>query len=389
MKRSITALVLVLICSIGMTAQVPRSKHVYVVALENMSYEHIVGSSNMPYLNSLIKKGTLATQFYANRHNSLVDYFLLTSGVIPTTNNETTSTYDVDNLARHAMTLGRTYKVYGQSLPYTGYAGLVSGAYLKRHTALPYYTDMGNSTTEMQKLVSTSHLLSDIQNATLPNFGFISPDANHDLHNCPDGMAACEQMADSFLKSYIAPLLATAAFQPGGDGVLIFWSDEGDLYNDNRCSATVTSGCGGRIMVSMIGPKVKVGYKSTITYHHQNLLKTMLMELGTTSNFPGLSSSASPMSDFFVSSSTSTSGITISSPTNGSTVGSPVHVVASSSQSNITATKIYVDGVSRYLTSGTSVNTYLSMSSGSHYIVVKNWNSSGATTMSSVTVKVN
>ena len=370
------------------SAQIPRSNHVYVVALENKSYEHLVGSSNMPYLNSLIQKGTLATQFYANRHNSITDYFLVTSGVVPTTNNTTTSTYDVDNLVRHAMSLGKSYKVYAQSLPYTGYSGLYSGAYMKRHTGLPYYVDMGNSTTEMQKLVGIGHLSTDLSNASLPNFGFIVPDADHDLHNCPNGEAACEQLADGFLKTYIAPLLATPAFQPGGDGVLIIWSDEADLYNDDRCSSTVSTGCGGRVLVMMIGPKVKVGYKSTITYHHQHLLKTMLMELGTTSNFPGLSSTASPMSDFFVSTLATTAGIKISSPTNGSTVGSPVHVVASSTQSNITGTRVYVDGTSRYSTSGTNVDTYISMTTGSHYIVVKNWNSSGQTTSSSATITV-
>src|SRR4051794_5563362 len=175
MKR-FAVIAIMLVCSLGVVAQVPKSKHVYVVALENKSYEHIVGSSNMPYLNSLFKKGTLATQFYANRHNSIADYFLLTSGTVPTTNNSTTSTYDVNNMVRRLMSLGLTYKVYAQSLPYTGYSGVSSGAYLKRHTALPYYTDMGNSTTEMQKLVSTSHLASDTQNTALPNFAFITPD---------------------------------------------------------------------------------------------------------------------------------------------------------------------------------------------------------------------
>jgi phosphatidylinositol-3-phosphatase len=386
MKKRIAAAVLTL-CSVFSVAQVPTSKHVYVVALENKSYEHIVGSANMPYLNSLIKKGTLATQFYANRHNSITDYFLLTSGVVPTTNNSTTSTYDVDNLVRHSMNMGRTYKVYAQSLPYTGYAGVTSGAYLKRHTALPYYTDMGNSSTQMQQLVSIGHLTTDIQNSALPNFGFIVPDAYHDLHNCPDGEAACEQLADSFLKTYIAPLLATPAFQAGGDGLLMIWSDEADLYNDDRCSSTDSSGCGGRVMVMMIGPKVKAGYRSTTTYHHQHALKTLLMAMGRTSNFMGLSSTASPMSDFFVSTST-TSGLTVSSPTSGATIGSPVHVVANSTQSNITGTRVYVDGVSKYSTSGTSVDAYISMSSGSHLVVVKNWNSSGAITSKSLSITV-
>jgi phosphatidylinositol-3-phosphatase len=387
MKR-FTAIAFLLLCSFGVVAQVPSSHHVYLVALENKSYEHLVGSSDMPYLNSLFKKGTLATQFYANQHNSITDYFLVSSGTVPTTNQNTTSTYDVNNLVRRLMSLGLTYKVYAQSLPYTGYAGVSSGAYLKRHTALPYYTDMGNSSNEMQKLVSTSRLTTDTQNESLPNFGFITPDKYHDMHDCPNGLSACEQLADGFLKSYIAPILATPAFQAGGDGILIIWSDEADLTGDNRCSATVSSGCGGRVAVAMVGPKVKVGYRSTATYHHENLLKTVLMAMGTTSNFPGLSSKASPMSDFFSSSAPSASGIVISSPANGSTVSSPVHVVAKSSQTKITATKVYVDGTSKYSTSGTSVDTYISIASGSHRITVKNWDSSGEITSSVVNITV-
>lgn len=46
-------------------AQLPQSKHVYIVAEENRSYEEIIGSRDMPYLNSLLAKGALATQFYA------------------------------------------------------------------------------------------------------------------------------------------------------------------------------------------------------------------------------------------------------------------------------------------------------------------------------------
>jgi phosphatidylinositol-3-phosphatase len=386
MKRNFVFVLAVLITSFSLTAQVPRSKHIYVVALENKSYEHIVGSSDMPYLNSLFKTGALATQFYANRHGSVSDYFLLTSGVVPTTNGSTTSTYDVDNMVRHLMQLGLSYKVYAQSLPYTGYAGVGSGAYVKRHTALPYYTDMGNSGTEMQKLVSTDHLSADVQNAALPNFGFISPDLVHDLHDCPNGESACKQLADGFLKSYIAPLLATGPFQAGGDGLLIIWSDEADLSGDNRCSATVSSGCGGRVVVAMVGPKVKAGYRSTITYHHQHVLKTMLLALGTTSNFPGLSSTASPMSDFFTTS--GTTGVVIQSPTNGATVGSPVHVVASWTATNITGARVYVDGVSRYSTSGAKIDAFISMKKGSHTITVKNWNNLGVITQQSVTIRV-
>lgn len=74
------SLAFVLLTSSSAFAQVPRSNHVYVVAEENRSFERIVGSSNMPYLNHLLSQGTLARQFYANQHSSLPDYFWLTAG---------------------------------------------------------------------------------------------------------------------------------------------------------------------------------------------------------------------------------------------------------------------------------------------------------------------
>ncbi|HVJ05645.1 MAG TPA: alkaline phosphatase family protein [Candidatus Saccharimonadales bacterium] len=389
MKR-IATLSLLLLVSVGsLVAQIPASKHVYIVAEENHSYEHLVGSSNMPYLNSLIAKGALATQFYANQHSSLPDYFWVTAGQPITSNNDTLLTYNVDNIVRHAMQLGLSYKSYAQTLPYAGYAGLYSGAYMKRHAPLPYFSDMGNSKTEMLKHVNISQLLADIQNNDLPNFAFITPDGNHDMHNCPNGEAACEQTADSFLKSYIAPLLARPEFQPGGDGVLIIWSDEADLSTDNRCSATVLSGCGGRILVSMIGPKVKVGYKSTTTYHHQNLLRTMLMAMGTTQNFPGASASAVPMTDMFNTTTTTASGtqISVAAPLNGSTVSTSMQVSATASGiKSITTMQVYVDNVLKASSNGSSINTTIAVSAGAHNVTVQSWDSTGAYTKKALTV---
>ncbi len=386
----IATLFLLVLASIGsLMAQIPASKHVYIVAEENHSYEHLVGSSNMPYLNSLIAKGALSTQFYANQHSSLPDYFWVTAGQMITMNNETTATYNVDNIVRHAMQLGLSYKSYAQSLPYAGFAGLYSGAYMKRHAPLPYYTDMGNSKTEMLKHVNISQLLTDIQNNDLPNFAFITPDGNHDMHNCPSGEAACEKLADAFLKSYLAPLLARPEFQAGGDGLLIIWSDEADLSIDNRCSATVTSGCGGRILVSMIGPNVKAGYKSTTTYHHQNLLRTMLMAMGTTQNFPGAAASAVPMTDMFKTTATTAGAtqINVAAPLNGSTVSTSMQVSATTSGTkSITAMQVYVDYVLKASSKGSSINTAIAVSAGAHNVTVQAWDSTGGCTKKALTV---
>jgi phosphoesterase family protein len=378
---------------IGVTAfaQVPRSNHVYILAEENRSYEHIVGSASMPYLNSLLAKGGLATQFYANQHGSLENYLIVTSGQKLTDNNDTLAVFDVDNIERHLLANGKTFKSYAQTLPYAGYTGLYSGAYMKRHAPLPYYTDMANSSL-IKNHDSAIQMATDIANHTLPNFAFITPDGDHDMHNCGTDLGACLWTADQWLKSNIGPLLATAPFQPGGDGLLIIWADEADLSTDNRCSATVLTGCGGHIVVAMIGPQVKAGYKSVTTYHHQSVLRTMLEALGTTANFPAAANTAPDMREFFVGNTgaaATVGSVTISSPTTSTVTGPSVTLAGSATATNpITFMRIYVDNVSVASASTSKISATVNMSTASHFIVVQAWDSTGNVYKASRTITV-
>jgi len=291
-------------------AQVPHSKHLYILAEENRSYEHIVGSSDMPYLNGLIKQHGLASEFYSTQHSSFPNYFWVTAGISGapfTDDDETTTVYDGDNLVRRLQHSKLSYKSYAQSLPYPGFQGVYSGAYMKRHAPMPYFTDMAGNPNEIVKHVDTNQWLSDVASGDLPNFAFITPDGDHDMHNCDSiALSACLQTADQFLKDNLSPLLARPEFQPGGDGLVILWADEADLDGiDDRCSATAKTGCGGHIVVALIGPNVKAGYKSTTTYHHENLLRTMMEALGLPGPYLGKADSASDMAEFFVQSSNS------------------------------------------------------------------------------------
>jgi acid phosphatase len=374
------SMALALLIGVSAFAQVPRSKHVYIVAEENRSYEHIVGSASMPYLNSLINKGGLATQFYSNQHGSLENYFWVTAGQKITDNNSTTAVFNVDNIERHLLTNGMHFKSYAQSLPYAGYTGLYYNAYMKRHAPLPYFTDMANSSL-IKNHVSTSELAKDIANGTLPNFAFITPDGNNDMHNCGANLGACLWTADQWLKNNIGPLLASAPFQPGGDGILIIWADEADLSTDNRCSATVLTGCGGRIVVAMIGPQIKAGYKSVTTYHHPSVLKTMLEALGTTAGFPGAANTAPDMHEFFkgnTGTAASVGTVEISSPTSSTVTGPSVTLAASATATNpITFMRIYVDGVSVASASASKISATVSMSKATHSVVFQAWDSKG------------
>lgn len=265
----------------GGTSSVPASSHVFVVMEENHSYSSVIGNSSMPYLNSLASKYGLATQYYADTHPSIGNYFMLTAGQTITNNDSLCSTLTQDNVVRHLLTAGKTWKSYAESLPYAGYTGCGVYPYAKKHNPLAYFSDVANSS-EKNNLVPFSKFSSDLTNHTLPQYSFIVPNLLHDAH---DGSLSA---ADSWLKSNIAPLIASSTFQKDGILMIVF---------DESVDSDTTHG-GGHVVAVVVGPRVISGHKSTTLYQHQNTLKTLMKALGVTT-FPGAASGAASMSDFF------------------------------------------------------------------------------------------
>jgi hypothetical protein len=71
-------------------------------------------------------------------------------------------------------------------------------------------------------------------------------------------------------------------------------------------------------------------------------------------------------------------GVTVSSPSNGASAGSPVHFVATASSTHpISAIMVYVDNKSAYTAEGANLDSYVTMATGSHYVVVQAWDSTG------------
>jgi acid phosphatase len=285
MKTLRLKLPLVLIfLSICAAAQIPASKHVVMVLEENHSYSSVLGSSSMPYLNSLAKKYALATNYYANTHPSIGNYFMMTTGQIITNNDAYTGTVTSDNIVRRIMTAGKTWKSYAESLPSTGYVGGDVYPYCRHHNPFTYFSDVKNSSNQRQNLVSFNQFKTDRANNQLPDFSFVIPNKCNDGHDCS------LSTADNWLKTNIAPLLATAPFQTGGDGVLAIVFDE--------ASSSDTRHGGGHVVMVVIGPKVKLGYRSATFYQHQSALRTALKALGI-GTYPGSSSSVSSFTDMF------------------------------------------------------------------------------------------
>jgi hypothetical protein len=264
------------------SGSVPQFGHVVMVLEENHDYSEVIGNSAMPYLNSLVSQYGLATQYYANAHPSIGNYFMLTTGQLITTDDSFAGQVDADNIVRDLTAAGKTWKSYAESIPAKGYIGGDSYPYAKRHNPFAYLKDVTNSSIQVNNLVSLSQFQSDLANDQLPDFSYLVPNLLDDAHDGP------LQVADLWLQQNLAPLISSATFQK--DGLLIIVFDEAETTDS-------THG-GGRVAAVIVSPKAKQGFQSTTLYQHENTLRLILQGLGIM-NYPAAANSAADMGEFF------------------------------------------------------------------------------------------
>jgi hypothetical protein len=259
----------------------PLFGHVFLVVEENHSYSEAIGNSDLPYLNGLASQYGLATQYYANAHPSIGNYFMLTTGRMETLDDAFSGTISDDNIVRELVKAGKSWKCYAESLPSTGYTGTDSDPYVKRHNPFAYFSDVVG-TSQADNLVAFTEFSADLSSGSLPNFSFVTPNVLHDAH---DGSLA---QADDWLKKNIDPLVSSSTFQ--NDGLLIIVFDESE-------TSDVSHG-GGHVPAVIVSSKAKKGFQSSTLFQHQSTLRLILSSLGITT-FPGASANAADMREFF------------------------------------------------------------------------------------------
>ncbi|GAC1668216.1 MAG: hypothetical protein NVS9B4_24070 [Candidatus Acidiferrum sp.] len=265
--------------------QTVRFGHVVIVVEENANYGDVIANPAMPYLNGLANQYGLASNYFANAHPSIPDYFELTTGkTLTLIDASTPELFPVssDNVVRELLAAGKTWKSYAEDLPSVGYTGGDTGRYAVRHNPLAYMTDVQNDPVQVKNLVPFTQFPADLSSGNLPNYSFIVPNLCNDAHDC--SLAT----ADAWLKKNLDPLIQSPAFQK--DGLLIIVFDEANLLD-------FTSG-GGHVAAVMVSPFAKRNYKSIAFYQHQSVLRLTLEGLGVT-KLPGDAATAPAMWEFF------------------------------------------------------------------------------------------
>jgi hypothetical protein len=263
--------------------------HIVLVMEENQSYSTVVGNtSDWPNLNNLISNGALATNYYANSHPSIGNYFMLTTGQLLTTDDSSTTVWNVDNLARRMLASGVSFKIYAEGIT-QGYLGGNTGLYLIRHNPFAMLSDVAdNPQVANQCIWPFTQFAADLASGTLPDFSYIVPNVDDDAHN------GTPQQADAWLQTnVIGALSGSSAFASGGDGILIVDFDE--------AATSDTAYGGGHVAAVFWGPGAKVGFTQTSTtiYQHQSMLRTVMQALQL-SDPPGAAAGAPSMSEFLV-----------------------------------------------------------------------------------------
>src|SRR2546423_158834 len=177
--------------ALSSSSPVPTMSRVFVVVEENHSFQSVIGSPDMPYLNGLVPQGALATQYFANAHPSLPNYLMLTTGQTIANDDTFSGVVTQDNMVRELTAAGKSWKSYAENLPSVGYTGPNVAGYAREHNPFSFLSDVLNDSSQSANLVPFSQFSADLASNHVPDYAFIVPDLQDDAHDCPGGAANC------------------------------------------------------------------------------------------------------------------------------------------------------------------------------------------------------
>ncbi len=268
----------------GVQGGVPAFDHIYVIVMENHGYGSIVGSSDAPYINSLIASYGLATNYNAIAHPSEPNYIALFAGSTLGVNSD--GRYDLTalNVADQIDAAGKTWHVYEQNYPgdcsptssASGPVDLVglAGYYFRKHNPAISFTDISADPNRCAAITSLASF-----DPAAANFELVVPNTYNDMHSAPTSTG------DAFLKDFVPLITESPAF---ANSLLVITWDEGGYG---------LSG-GGHVTTLVISPLLSsAGMQSDVAHDHYSLLRTIEDGLG----LPCLANTcqANDLSEFF------------------------------------------------------------------------------------------
>ncbi len=245
---------------------VPAFQHILVIVFENKEFGTVINNSRMAYFNQLAREYTLLTQYYAITHPSLPNYLAIIGGdTFGIQRNCEKCFIQAYNLVDALEAGGYTWKTYQENMPSPCFLGSTL-KYVQKHNPFIYFDSIRLDPQRCQKIVPLTELYTDLDQQTLPNFVFITPNLCHSAHDC--GL----EVADAWLKELLGVLQPKLESWNIPYLIVLTW-DEGQ--GKHSCCGLPPE-AGGRVATVLISPQVRHGFQDETPYTHYSLLKTIL-----------------------------------------------------------------------------------------------------------------
>jgi phosphatidylinositol-3-phosphatase len=224
----------------------PAGKHVFVIVLENTSYQLAL---RQPYIASLANQYSLATNYGAVANPSLPNYLAMTSGSTWGIRDDAFHQLPATGLGNQLTDASISWKAYMEG--FTGDCFNSPYPYALKHNPFAYYGGACPA-----NVVPMTDLAADLT-GDAPQLSWITPGMCNDGHDC--GVAA----ADRWLAQIVPQITSSTAWQQGG--VLFITWDESSAGDAQVALLVVAHGVHGPL---------------TMPLNHFSLLATIADRLG-------------------------------------------------------------------------------------------------------------
>jgi phosphatidylinositol-3-phosphatase len=206
----------------------PAAKHVFVIVLENTSYQLALGQ---PYIASLAQQYAVATNYHSVANPSLPNYLAMTSGSTWGIRDDGYHRLSAGGVGSQLTDAGISWKAYMEG--FTGDCFNSPYPYALKHNPFAYYGG-----TCPANVVPMTDLATDL-NGDTPQLSWITPGLCNDGHDC--GI----RTADQWLSQVVPQITSSPAWRQ--DGVLFIAWDESSAADGRVALLVVTPSLRGQI----------------------------------------------------------------------------------------------------------------------------------------------
>jgi hypothetical protein len=224
--------------------------HILLVMEENKGYSATLGACSAdPYLCSLASSYASVSSWYGVTHPSEPNYVAFDSGGIEGCTTDTACAADtllMPDLGGQLSAGAIPWVAWMESMPSPCYTGASSGEYALKHDPFAFFQDNFQGACHIQPYPGATRAVATLDSSSnsAPDFVWITPNLLDDMH---DGSVTA---ADSWLRTNVAPILASSWFRDYPSTAIITM-DEGD-GSQNAGSCCAGSGAGGHIPLVVV-----------------------------------------------------------------------------------------------------------------------------------------